>query len=91
MGLLGKKKEKCPACDKPFEDHDEYVNHITNIHPPHKPCPKCQNIMYWKLVGGHAPYCQHMVIYICSDCGFIGESWVYWDSWNDRYVKKRLF
>jgi len=23
MGLLGKKKEKCDACNKPFEDHDE--------------------------------------------------------------------
>jgi hypothetical protein len=20
MGLLGKKKEKCPACERPFED-----------------------------------------------------------------------
>ena len=89
MGLLGKKKEKCPVCKKPFEDHDEYVNHITNIHPPHKPCPKCQNIMYWTSAGGHAPDCRHMIIYICSDCGFIGESWAYWDGWDGAYVKKR--
>jgi len=27
MGLLGKKKEKCDACNKPFEDHDNLVDH----------------------------------------------------------------
>ena len=75
-----------PACKKPFEDHDEYVNHITNIHPPHKPCPKCQNIMYW---AHHKAPTFWTVSYICSDCGFIGESWELWDGWNDYYVKKR--
>ena len=31
MGLLGKKKEKCDACNKPFEDHDVLVDHQKRI------------------------------------------------------------
>jgi len=45
MGLLGKKKEKCDACNKPFEDHDVLVDHQKRIHPPTKPCTKCSGLM----------------------------------------------
>ena len=47
MGLLGKKKERCDACNKPFEDHDELVDHMKRIHPPTKPCTKCSGLMQW--------------------------------------------
>ena len=40
MGLLGKKKEKCEACNKAFVIHDEFEEH-KKIHPPTKPCTKC--------------------------------------------------
>ena len=88
MGLFGKKKEKCPACQKPFEVHDEYVNHVTNIHPPHKPCPKCQNVMEWKQLSMTLKQ-EWFINYICSDCGFVGESWKMWNSWDNTYLKKK--
>ena len=41
MGFFGKKKEKCDACNKPFEELDECREHMKIIHPATKPCTKC--------------------------------------------------
>jgi len=58
MGLLGKKKEKCDACNKPFDDLGECRTHMKNIHPPTKPCTKCSGLMAWGKDNIH----KHMEI-----------------------------
>ena len=74
MGLLGKKKERCDACNKPFEDHDELVDHMKRIHPATKPCTKCSGLMQWE--GQHTSSYGNL-IYVCRECDFIGEMWRY--------------
>ncbi len=73
MGLLGKKKEKCEACNKPFEVHEEYEEH-KKIHPPTKPCTKCSGLMQWERQ--QAPLFWNL-IYVCRECDYIGEMWKY--------------
>jgi DNA-directed RNA polymerase subunit RPC12/RpoP len=89
MGLLGKKKETCPACGYKFENHDEYVNHITNIHPETKTCTKCSGTAYWH-VPGNGPHHGKELSYVCVECGFIVEVWrtrTLWD--DDEYLEKK--
>ena len=75
MGLLGKKKEKCDACNKPFDDLDECRTHMKNIHPPTKPCSKCSGLMPWERQHTQA---YGNLIYVCRECDFIGEMWRYY-------------
>ena len=74
MGLLGKKKERCDACNKPFDDLDECRTHMKNIHPATKPCTKCDGLMQWERQNTQA-YAN--LIYVCRECDFIGEMWRY--------------
>ena len=74
MGLLGKKKEKCDACNKPFEDHGELREHMNNIHPATKPCTKCDGLMQWERQNANS---YMNLVYICRKCDFIGEMWRY--------------
>ena len=67
-------EEKCHACHKPFENHDEYNHHVMNIHPVTQRCSKCQGIMkiHWDWdTHGNASLFE----YICSECGFVGDRW----------------
>ena len=75
MGLLGKKKERCDACNKPFDDLDECRTHMKNIHPPTKPCTKCSGLMAWERQHTQA---YGNLIYVCRECDFIGEMWRYY-------------
>ena len=57
-----------------FDTLDENVNHIWSAHSPIKECPKCQTILqYREFSFVHSK--QHMMIYECDDCGYLGESW----------------
>ena len=75
MGWLRDKRERCVACLKPFENHDEYVDHITNLHPKGKPCTKCSGLMQWERQ--HIGQPSMNLIYVCRECDFIGEMWKY--------------
>ena len=75
MGLLGKKKEKCDACNKPFEELDECREHMKLIHPATKPCTKCSGLMQWERQ--HIGQPSMNLIYVCRECAFIGEMWKY--------------
>ena len=85
MGLFGKKKEKCPACEKPFDNHDEFIEHITTIHPEEQPCPKCKGTMRWVDVSsGNEPYASPQPV--CHNCGY-KETYLSWG--GDGYGKKK--
>ena len=87
MGLFDK-RERCAACLKPFEDHAEYVDHITNLHPKGKPCTKCSGTAYWFHQTGFRQE-VYEVKYICPDCGFILETWGVWEKgWSDKHYIK---
>jgi endogenous inhibitor of DNA gyrase (YacG/DUF329 family) len=90
MGLLRKKKEKCPACERPFEDHEEFIEHITTIHPEERPCPKCKGTMRWvdssNVGGSHTQYERPQPT--CDNCGYM-EHYVGWDEWDGEYGKKK--
>ena len=75
MGFFGKKKEKCDACNKPFEELDECREHMKLIHPATKPCTKCSGLMQWERQ--HIGQPSMNLIYVCRECGFIGEMWKY--------------
>ena len=91
MGLfrsIWPKEERCPACGKNFQDdHDAYVNHITNIHPKTKLCTKCTGTTYWThqghVAGGHAE-----LQYVCVECGFVLESWRVVDDFTGKQFLK---
>jgi hypothetical protein len=86
MGLFGKKKEKCPACDRPFENHEEFIEHITIIHPEEQPCPKCKGTMRW--VNARAAYERPNSV--CGNCGYI-ERYMDWGNimGEQGYGKKK--
>ena len=89
MGLFGKKKETCPACGYQFENHDKYVNHITNIHPKTKSCTKCTGTTYWTYQA-HVPHGHYELQYVCVECGFIIESWRVVDDFDgSQFVKEK--
>ena len=89
MGLFGKKEETCPACGFKFENHDEYVNHITNIHPRTKPCTKCTGTTYWNYQG-HVAGGSGEIHYVCVECGFILESWRVVDDFDGwQFLKEK--
>ena len=71
--MFGKKKEKCPACTRPFENHEEFIEHITTIHPEEQPCPKCKGTMRW--TSGTSNFEQPRSV--CANCGYM-ESYVSW-------------
>ena len=75
MEFFGKKKEKCDACNKPFEELDECREHMKLIHPATKPCTKCSGLMLWERQ--HIGQPSMNLIYVCRECGFIGEMWKY--------------
>ncbi|HJJ21104.1 MAG: hypothetical protein MT334_04240 [Candidatus Nitrosopumilus limneticus] len=75
MGLFAKSKEKCDACNKPFDDIDECRAHMKNVHPATKPCTKCDGLMAWERQNTPA-YAN--LVYICRKCDFIGEMWKYY-------------
>jgi len=55
LGLFGKNKddesktekfkEKCHFCKMKFDDKTEFLDHVQNLHPIQKECPKCHGIM----------------------------------------------
>ena len=73
IGMIYKTKHECPACNKSFDNHNDYVNHFLYIHPPIQTCPKCQNNM------GYEDFCvkleEQWMVYKCEYCGFLGDSW----------------
>ena len=75
MGLLGKKKERCDACNKPFDSLDECREHVKNIHPATKPCTKCLGLMEWE---GQMTQAYGNLSYVCREFDFIGEMWRYY-------------
>jgi hypothetical protein len=83
MGLFGKKKERCGACGKPFESHDECEEHITNIHPETKPCTKCSGTAYYSYKS-----VSQEIQYICVRCGFVVETWKT-DNWTNNLWQEK--
>jgi|APSaa5957512535_1039671.scaffolds.fasta_scaffold11818_3 predicted RNA-binding Zn-ribbon protein involved in translation (DUF1610 family) len=74
IGRIHSYRHRCSACNKTFDTLDENVNHIWSAHSPIKECPKCQTILqYREFSFVHSK--QHMMIYECDDCGYLGESW----------------
>lgn len=73
MGTFRETKYECPACNKPFDIKNDYVNHFLYIHPPVQTCPKCQENMRYE------DFCvnpeEQWMIYKCENCGFLGDSW----------------
>ena len=45
--LFGKKKAKCPACKRPFDDHEKFIEHITTTYTEERPYPDCKGTMSW--------------------------------------------
>jgi predicted RNA-binding Zn-ribbon protein involved in translation (DUF1610 family) len=73
IGVFKNTKHQCPACNKSFDNHNDWANHFLYIHPPIQTCPKCQSNMRYE------DFCvnpkEQWIIYKCDDCGFLGESW----------------
>ena len=86
--LFGKKKEKCPVCKREFNDHEEFIEHITTIHPEERPCPDCKGTMRWvDLTTENHPY--DTPEFACDNCGYT-KYYLAWDEWNGGYGKKKI-
>jgi len=67
------KKKKCPACNKSFDNHNDWANHVVYIHPPIQTCPECKNRMWYNDFYVNPE--EEWMIYQCEECGFLGDSW----------------
>jgi hypothetical protein len=67
------KKKKCPACNKPFDNYNDWANHFLYIHPPIQTCPECKNNMRYNDFYVNPE--EEWMIYKCEECGFLGDSW----------------
>ena len=83
---LFKHKNVCPACGYQFDNHLDFNDHMTNIHPETKICPKCSGTVYWEHMRGF----NFMFNYICTKCGFVVETWRCVDTVfpSKEYLKK---
>ena len=79
------KKKKCPACNKSFDNHYDWANHVLYIHPPFQTCPKCENDMQYNDFYVNPE--EEWMIYKCEECGFLGDSWKVIGS-NKKKLKK---
>ncbi len=67
------KKKKCPACNKSFDNFNDWANHVLYIHPPFQTCPECGNYMRYNDFYVNPE--EEWMIYKCEECGFLGDSW----------------
>ena len=79
------KKKKCPACNKSFDNFNDWANHVLYIHPPFQTCPKCENDMQYNDFYVNPE--EEWMIYKCEECGFLGDSWKVIGS-NKKKLKK---
>jgi len=72
-------EEICHACDRQFENHEKYNDHVMNIHPATKRCTKCSGMMKIWYPYKDRPLFQErkggFFDYVYSECGFVGERW----------------